>query len=154
MKYWFLWRNLCFGKIKVRSKYFNFPGQIFEIYWETAETYLILTLYFRLILRVKSRKLFNKEYMITSSQKTNIESFSLLTVLIFKSYLNYKNIFCHKVALGTWLMNFFIWRKNNVLFSRYLDFCFCEIHKFKNLLCHYRHCCIMKVTLLLISFES
>ena len=51
--------------------------------------------------------------------------------------------------------DFFIWRKNNVLFWRYLEFfCFCEIHRFQNLWCHHRHCYIMEVTLILISFES
>ena len=41
----------------------------------------------------------------------------------FKGYLRYKTIFCHKVVLDAQLMNFYIWDKNNVLFSRYLDFC-------------------------------
>ena len=41
----------------------------------------------------------------------------------FKGYLHYKTIFCHKVALDAQLMNFFVWSKNNVLFTRYLDFC-------------------------------
>ena len=40
----------------------------------------------------------------------------------FKGYLRYKTIFCHQVALDAQLMNFFIWNKNNVSFSRYLDF--------------------------------
>ena len=42
---------------------------------------------------------------------------------IIKGYLRYKTILCHKVALDVQLMNFFIWRKNNVSFSRYRDFC-------------------------------
>ena len=42
--------------------------------------------------------------------------------LWFKGYLCYRTIFCHKVALDVQLMNFFIWSKNNVLLSRYLDF--------------------------------
>ena len=41
----------------------------------------------------------------------------------FQGYLPYKSIFFHKVALDVQFMNFFIWRKNNVLFSRYIDFC-------------------------------
>ena len=45
-------------------------------------------------------------------------------------------------------------KKNNFLFSRYLDFCFCEIHKVQNLWHHHKHCYIMEVTLMLISFES
>ena len=32
--------------------------------------------------------------------------------------------------------------------------CFYKIHKFQNLWRHHRHCCMMEVTLLLISFES
>ena len=40
-----------------------------------------------------------------------------------KGYVRYKTIFRHKVALDAQLLNFFIWRKNNALFSRYLDFC-------------------------------
>ena len=40
-----------------------------------------------------------------------------------KKYLRYKTGICHKVAFDVQLMNFFIWRKNNILFSRYLDFC-------------------------------
>ena len=31
-----------------------------------------------------------------------------------KGYLRYKTTFCHKVARDAQLMNFFIWRKNNV----------------------------------------
>ena len=40
-----------------------------------------------------------------------------------KGYLCYKTILCHKVVLDVQLMNFFIWNENNVLFSRYPDFC-------------------------------
>ena len=41
----------------------------------------------------------------------------------FKSYLRYKTIFCHKVALDVYLMIFFLFKeKNNVAFSKYLDF--------------------------------
>ena len=49
------------------------------------------------------------------------KSFKTLSEL--KVYLRYKTIFCRKVALDMWLINFFIRRKNDVLFSRYLDFC-------------------------------
>ena len=38
-----------------------------------------------------------------------------------KGYLYYKTTFCHKVALDAQLVNFFIWRKNNILFLRYRD---------------------------------
>ena len=44
-------------------------------------------------------------------------------VVNFKGYLRYNSVFCHKVALDVQLMNLFIWNKNNVSFSRYLDFC-------------------------------
>ena len=44
-------------------------------------------------------------------------------VLALKDYLLYKTIFCHAVVFNLKLMNFFIWRKNNTLFLRYLDFC-------------------------------
>ena len=40
-----------------------------------------------------------------------------------KGYLHYKTILWHYVALDVQLIIFFIWRKNNVLFLRYLDFC-------------------------------
>ena len=43
--------------------------------------------------------------------------------ILIKGYLHYKTIFCCKVALDVQLLNFFIWRKNNVLLSRHLDFC-------------------------------
>ena len=39
-----------------------------------------------------------------------------------KGYLRYNTIFYNKVALNVQWMNFFIWRKNTVSFSRYLDF--------------------------------
>ena len=35
----------------------------------------------------------------------------------------FKNIFCLKVALGIIINDFFLFKKNNVSFSRYLDFC-------------------------------
>ena len=44
-------------------------------------------------------------------------------LIILKGYLCYKTFFCSKLALDVWLMYFFIWMKNNVSFSRYLDFC-------------------------------
>ena len=43
-------------------------------------------------------------------------------ILDLKGYFCYKIIFCQEVALDGQLMNFFIWRKNSVLFSRFLDF--------------------------------
>ena len=41
---------------------------------------------------------------------------------ILKGYLRYTTIFDNKVALDQWLLNFFIRRKSNVLFPRYLAF--------------------------------
>ena len=72
-----------------------------------------------------------------------------------RSYLCYKTIFCDKVALDE-LMNFFIWRKNNTSFLRYLDFCvFVKSTDFKISdviigIATY----IMEVTLMLVSLES
>ena len=43
--------------------------------------------------------------------------------LVLKGYLRHRTILCHKVALDVKLMIFFIWRENNVSFSRYLYFC-------------------------------
>ena len=40
-----------------------------------------------------------------------------------KGYVRYKTIFCYKVAFHVYLINFFIWRENDVSFSRYLGFC-------------------------------
>ena len=73
---------------------------------------------------------------------------------VTKGYLPHKSIFCHKVALNVSLMNFSIWKKNCfvVKISKFLRFC--KIHKFPNLWHHHRHCCMMEVTLKLISFES
>ena len=47
MDYWFLWRNLFFGKIKIRGSYLNFPEQILA----TVETHFIQTLYFNFLLK-------------------------------------------------------------------------------------------------------
>ena len=58
----------------------------------------------------------------TSVFATKFERENLQGLIIIKSYLRYKIIFCHKVALDVWLMIFFIWRKNNVSLLRYLDF--------------------------------
>ena len=46
---------------------------------------------------------------------------------LLKGYLRYKTVFYHKIALDVSLMKFFIWRQNNVLFTRYLDFRHCYI---------------------------
>ena len=43
--------------------------------------------------------------------------------IVIKGYFRYKTIFCIKVALAVQLTNFFIWSKDNVSFTRYLDFC-------------------------------
>ena len=48
---------------------------------------------------------------------------SITNMSSIKGYLHYKTILCHKVALDVQLMIFFIWRKNNVSFWRYQDFC-------------------------------
>ena len=40
-----------------------------------------------------------------------------------KVYIRYKTIFPHEVAIDMQFVDFFIWRKNNVLFLRYLKFC-------------------------------
>ena len=74
--------------------------------------------------------------------------FSFPKILGFYNFIipPLQNCFLLKVAPDLQLRNFFICRKSNVLFSRYLDFlCFCEIHRFQNLWCH---CCIMQVTLM------
>ena len=63
--------------------------------------------------------------------KTTIVGLSIILLYSFaKGYLRYKSIFWHKVTHDVWLMNFFIWRKSNVSFSRYLYFCVCM--KFTN----------------------
>ena len=49
--------------------------------------------------------------------------YTLKIMKTLKGYLSYKTIFCNKVALDVKLMTFFIWRKSNVSFSRYLHFC-------------------------------
>ena len=83
-----------------------------------------------------------------------IGHYQLFNYFSVKGYLCYRTIFCHNVVLDVQLMNFFIWRKNNVSFFIYLGFLyFCEIHRYQNLWRHHRHWCIMEVTLLLISLE-
>ena len=78
-----------------------------------------------------------------------------------KGHLPYKkNTFCDKVALDAFFFylkkkfEFFHMKKKSFVLeiSRFL--CFCEIHKFRNLWRHQKHCCIMQVTLLFISFQS
>ena len=71
-----------------------------------------------------------------------------------KGYLCYKTILCHKVAFDVQVMNFFIWRKNNVTFLRYRDFCvFVKFANFKTCDVN-KHCSVIEITLMLISFES
>ena len=41
---------------------------------------------------------------------------SFLVEVTFKGYLRYETIFCHKVAFDVELMNFFIWKENDVSF--------------------------------------
>ena len=69
------------------------------------------------------------------------------------AYLHFKTIFCSKVALDVWLMNFFYLKKKCFTLKIFRFFCFCEIHRFQNLW-HHKHCYIMEVTIMLISFES
>ena len=57
---------------------------------------------------------FEKKKFFTWKQKIAI---------LFKGYLRYKTILCHKAALDVYFMIFFIWRKNKVSFLRYRDFC-------------------------------
>ena len=78
-----------------------------------------------------------------------------LNVWFIKGYFHYKIIFCHKVAHDVWLMNF-LFEEKIILCSQeiYRFLCFGEIHRFQNLWCHHRHCYIMEVMLMLISFES
>ena len=61
----------------------------------------------------KSDQPFGKPYLLSCRPMLNL----------FKGYHCYKTILCHKAVLDVQLMNFFIWRKSNVSFSRYQDFC-------------------------------
>ena len=74
--------------------------------------------------------------LINYRKKTSINSSTHLKIIsaiktskglasdtMFKGYLCYKTILCYKTALDVYLMNFFIWRKNNASFLRYRDFC-------------------------------
>ena len=59
---------------------------------------------------------------------------------MIKGYLCYKTSFCRKIALYVQLSIFFIWRRNNVSFTRYVDFCvFMKSTNFKTWHRH-RHC--------------
>ena len=69
---------------------------------------------------------------------------------ILKSYLCYKSIFCHKVALDVQLIFLF----EEKMFRSQHTLCCCEIQKLQNLWHYHRYCYKMKVTLSLISFES
>ena len=44
----------------------------------------IYLIYFHFILRMQSCKLYNRKYMITSTQITNTEIFAFIAVLVFK----------------------------------------------------------------------
>ena len=61
----------------------------------------------------------------------------LLSCEKVKGYLLYKTISWNKIAL---VIN--ISEEKIVLFLAYLDFVFCEIHRFQNLWHHHKHCCI------------
>ena len=50
---------------------------------------------------------------------------------------------------------FFYLKKKECYVLKILRFlCFCETCRFQNLWRHHKHCCIMQVTLMLLSFES
>ena len=57
-----------------------------------------------------------------------------------------KLFLCNKV--------FYLKKKQCFLYEIASFLYFCEIHIFQNLCCHHRHCYIMEVTLMVISFES
>ena len=78
----------------------------------------------------------------------------LIVLKIFKGYLCYNTIFCHKVALDMQFMNLFIWRKNNASFLRYLDFCFSQIHRFHNFWRHIGIATLRKLQLWLFLLNS
>ena len=74
----------------------------------------------------------NKEMELSLFLKENDIDILTLNETWLKGYFHYKTILCDKVAFDVQLMNFFIWRKNNVSFLRYRDFCvFVKFANFK-----------------------
>ena len=67
---------------------------------------------------------------------------------ILKGCLHYKTIFCNKCIINDFLFEEKMFRSQD----KFL--CFCEIHRIQNLWRHHKHCYIMEVTLMFISFES
>ena len=73
--------------------------------------------------------------------------------VVFKVYLRTteQNYFLPESSPWCVINFFYVKEKCFVLeISRFLRFC--EIHKFQNLWCHHRHCCIMEVKILLYFF--
>ena len=74
-------------------------------------------------------KFIQKGYFPSKKEKVNVITefciFKLTSVPNFRLKVTSatKLFFCHKVALDVQLMNVFIWSKNNISFTRYLDFC-------------------------------
>ena len=67
----------------------------------------------------------NSSFLVLFYCQENVFWFSQekCRIVLIKGYLRYKANICHKVALDVQLMNFFVWSKNNVSLSKYLDFC-------------------------------
>ena len=83
MDYWLLWRNLFFGKIKIRSRYLNFAAEILI----TAETYFLSALYFDLIvtdLQAERKRLGSHRLIIFLFFACNAKSFAI--VILFFSF--------------------------------------------------------------------
>ena len=93
---------------------------------------------------------------------SEINNRSLLRILLALSFLSLKVTFATKLFLPLsspwWVINefFYLKKKTHTYFVleifRFL--CCSEIHRFQNLWRHHRHCYVMEVTLILISFES
>ena len=97
-----------------------------QLFCRPEETKRVMTPW-KWILRIfKYKNEYLKQLELKKSIKNSViclVSFSLYGLIVLKGYLHYKTILCHKVALDVELINFFIWRKNIVSFSRYRDFC-------------------------------
>ena len=107
-----LWQKLRISKGKnpqnlPKDGYMNNSWEFTLFSWqESVKWYIVLNLFLFFPIFVKK---FHNKVIIYNTRK--------------RIYLRYKTIFCSKVALDVQLMSFFIWRKNNVLFMRYLHFC-------------------------------
>lgn len=62
---------------------------------------------------------------------------------IFRSCHPSQNYFSHKVAFDVQSITFLIWRKINVSFWRYLDFC--KMHELQNIWRYRWHCCTVNI---------